>query len=299
MQINQKYTEALDRIYPENNKATKDVSQRDVKIQEYVDNIFLKGSCFYEKAAYAASGLNSVYRALWTPYYILKCPGAFRMKLTSTSAEKNLEVLANITAENAMYSVMPPAVFRAVPRLGLSKKSQSSITNWISNAAFVFPLIHAPIMNTVKCTWQSSGVNSFEVAQILKDFGYCLQENTKIYQGPEAVVGVVTAVALGFFLKTTLTITTSTIFKDWDASYRYNSLERIYSDVAMHLKDRWDQAKKDNDPKEIANLKSIANKITSGIDLIGNSLTLAALTPQQITRLKEMLNWSAKYISTV
>lgn len=298
MKIDPKVIAFLDKTFPESPAKSIEPLEIEIKVQKYVEDKMIKIGEYFETTTNLMNSFKNIYRAAWLPYTMLKSPLSYRMKMSLTSVEKNVEVLSNITADNAKLSVMSPSVCRAVPWMSVSTEGASGLSSWFGYLAFLTPLVYAPAMRTFKCILNGSGVNSLNIHQIQLDLGGCLERSSKIYQGPEAVVGVVTALAFGTLVQITLSSCLWMLLKDSELSYRYNTLNKMYCDVAMNLKNRWDQAIVEKNEEEMELLRTTAVKISNGLNLIYLTLkSNAGLTIEQVVDLREKLNWSCRYVT--
>ena len=267
------------------------------KVEDCMSSLLLKGFQCLDLAGRVLSGARSVYRAAWIPYYILRSPFAYTNKLHETSAEKNLDILVNVTAANVVNSVITPSVARRKPWLSCSSENAFALSRYLSGASLLFPFVYAPAYQTFSCIRHSNGVNTLDIKQIQIDIGRCLNDSSKVYQGPEAIVGIATSLALGILFGTVSYALLYLLLNDSDREERYKKLDKLYTDVAMLQKNRWDDAVKDNNKEAMKQCVETATKLSTNIDLISTNIELwASLTSQQVLDIKHKLSWSCNYV---
>lgn len=301
MNINSEVSKQLDLTFPEQPQQSSSLSEIESKVENYVNDLLVKGCQWWESAARKASTARNIYRAAWIPYYMLKSPFAYRKKLHDSSAEKNLQILSEATAANMFQSVVTPGIYRRVPWISLSAESSWKISQFLSGTSLLYPFVYSPAYSTLSCVRfdkDSTGLNTLDIKQILNDLGRCLNKNSEVYQkGPETLVAIASSLALGALFGTVSYTLSRLLLRDGEGKNRYKQLNTLYTDVAMLLKSRWDEAVKNDDKEAIKECVAQATKLSTNSELIIKNLkSEASLTDAQTNDIKLKLSWGFNYV---
>jgi len=297
MKISQQVIKQLESFFPEPLQERIEISDQERKVEDFVNRFLSEGCKWWERAEKTLTYAKKIYKAAWVPYGMLRQPYSFRKLLHGSSPEKNLEILANVTAENVHNSVVTPGVCRQVPRVSLSTETTSAIAHFISGTSLLFPFVYSPAYHTFACIRNGAGLATMDSGQFFLDIGTCLNRGSQVYQGPEAIVGVATSIAMGALFWVGSYVPMRLLLDDSERKDRYQTLDRLYTEVAMLLKNRWD-ASVENDNKDVKKqCIELATKLLANMDLISSALKReATLTVDQVKDIILKLSWGANYV---
>jgi len=291
--------QALDRTFPEPLTQRDEMSDIEKQVHNYVEKFVIKGCEYWEKCGTQLGKLGTIYRASWIPYYMLKSPFAYRNKLRENAPEKNLEVMTNITALNVGLCLMTPNVNRRIPWTALFRidKAAHGITQLASASLLALTFIHYPAYKTLSCIKNKLTFDSQFLDSLQRASGTCLHKESTIYQGPEALLGVMTSLAVGTAAGFISHLILSIALNDTESTGRYQKLEQVYTEVAMLMKKQWDDAVAGNDKEKMHTCADQAKKLSANVPLIKQWLPfLAVLTDKQADNILSKLSWGCQYV---
>lgn len=296
MNLNYQVNEQIDKLFPDHLSDPSPPSKMEQRVEDFVNSALLKGCHWWETAGNALSTVKSAYKAMWIPYTMLKHPFAHKNLLVNDSPVKNLHILANATAANIHHSVITPHINRQIPRIYLSSEIISKISN-LATLTFPFFFILTPAKNTLYCLKNGNGAATLDPWLLANDFGRCLNEGAKTYQGPEAMVLCAVTIALGTITALSSQALMTLFLVDNTRQGRYEEVDRIYTNVAMYLKNDWDEAVQQNNIEVKKQCIELAMKLSTNLDLIEKTLeSRAALTSVQANEMKLKLAWACNYV---
>jgi len=270
-------------------------SDLEKRVQSWVEKTLVTACDLWETSRQTVKPLSDFYNACWTPYLMLRAPLASWQQL-GDSPEKNLEILTEATAENVQYCTVTSRVYRMVPWLSCSQESSLQLSQSIASLATILPLIYLPAYSAVACVWGGSGVKTLDINTISKDVGMCLENASKAYQGPEAIAGLVGKAAVGILIGAASYPLSRLLLADSSQTERYHILNKLYTDVAMLLKQKVDDAVASGDNEEKTKLLQQTKKLQANVALVMTTMQrYGRLTESQVVDIAAKYAWGIKY----
>lgn len=298
MYINQQATEELNKLFPERSYESPSLTEKEQRVADCVNKMIIKGCNLWETTGKILSPIKTIYNTAWIPYIMLRAPLAHMYELDPSSAEKNLNTLANLTVFKISNSLITPGIHRQISWFSMSTDTMSKISNL---ALYAFPgaLIVQPTYQACGCIMQGEWTFSGSLSQFWNVAGSCMSKSAEVYEGPEAAIRAATSLVFGAAGVIASQVLLNTLFRDWGQQSRFQEVDRVYTNVAMYLKNRWDEAIKNNNPDDKKYCLETATKLCTQLDVIEKFLPwVARLTKEQSSEIRLKLSWACNYVIT-